>query len=139
MLRNLKTPLKGIAVLSFVLLAAPFIKPDAALAGGFINTCVAEKVLVRGGGRVVLAANCITRTGLRVVNELNLSDGITNLGGNLSWGGGGFGRTCRDIKSPFEVGVLFAECGDGRGGWRRTELNLNERISNQNGVLAFDR
>ncbi|MDZ8226276.1 MULTISPECIES: CVNH domain-containing protein [unclassified Nostoc] len=141
MLRNLKTPLKSIGVLSFVLLAAPFIKPDAALAGGFSRSCVNRQVSIAPDG-AYLNALCTRANGSKVQSRLRISDYIANYGGRLEWalGGGGFHVSCRSVKYPqFGGQLMVASCGDGRGGWVGTGLNLDDKISNQNGVLAIDR
>ncbi|MBD2536916.1 hypothetical protein H6G97_49975 [Nostoc flagelliforme FACHB-838] len=140
-LRNLKTPLKSIGVLSYVLLAAPFIKPDAALAGGFSKSCVNRQVSIASDG-AYLDALCTKANGSKVPSRLRISDYIANYGGNLSWalGGGGFHISCRSVKYPvlFQL-FMTASCADGRGGWVNTGIYLDEKISNQNGVLAIDR
>ncbi|MBD2778667.1 CVNH domain-containing protein [Iningainema tapete] len=135
MLRKFPLALKSICILAFLLLAAFLITPDAALAGGFKRTC--EGIRVTGA---LLQARCARANGEKVSAQLNLSDGIANRDGRLAWslGGGGFERTCRSIKYPV-LGLLGAVCGDGRGGESSTAINIDEKISNQNGVLAFDR
>lgn len=140
MLRNLKTPVKSIGVLSLVLLAAPFIKPDAALAGGFARTCSGMRIL-GGEGGVYLHAGCTKANGQKVPARLKISNYIANYGGNLSWalGGGGFHRSCSVADTSPRSPWLRAICGNGRGGFSRAAINLDEKISNQNGVLAIDR
>lgn len=140
MLKNLKTPLKSIGVLSFVLLAAPFIKPDTALAGGFSRSCVGIQVSSARDG-AYLSARCTKANGQKVSSRLKISNYIANYGGNLSWalGGGGFHRSCSVANTSPRGPWLQAICGNGRGGFSRASINLNEKISNQNGVLAIDR
>jgi hypothetical protein len=129
-----------VVALTLVLLAAPFIKPDAALAGGFASTCVDVQVSSNGGG-AYLHARCTKANGQKVPSRLKISDYIANYGGKLSWalGGGGFHRSCSSSIQPNSRSFLYAICGDGRGGFARTGINLNDKISNQNGVLAIDR
>jgi hypothetical protein len=141
MLRNLKTPVKSIGVLSLVLLAAPFIKPDAALAGGFTRTCERINVQTDRSG-AYLQALCKRANGQKVSARLNLSAYIANRNGKLVWSlnGGGFHRTCRSIRFPVAFGQLMgATCKDNRQRDTLTAINLDEKISNQNGVLAIDR
>lgn len=136
MLRNLKTPLKIIGVLSFVLLATPFIKPDAALAGGFERTCRSAVVKVENDG-VWLTAVCAQTDSALIRSNLRISDHIANRNGLLAWGGGGFHRSCRSIGQRGTA--LTALCANGRRGLRKTSIELNAKISNQDGVLAVDR
>ena len=136
--------------LSLVLLAAPFIKPDAALAGGFASTCIDIHVQ-SGGDGAYLQASCPKANGQKVPSRLKISDYIANYGGRLSWalGGGGFHSSCRSVTYPVTLfsgnrpvplrTIMGATCGDGRGGWSIARINLNDKISNQNGVLAIDR
>ena len=131
---------KVMAILgSLVLLAVPFIKPDAALAGGFAGTCVDIQVSSAVDG-AYLYARCAKADGQKVPSRLKISDYIANYGGRLSWalGGGGFHSSCRSVKYPV-LQQMGASCADGRGGWSATGINLNDKISNQNGVLAIDR
>jgi len=101
----------------------------------------------------------------RVESErrLIISDFIANYEGNLAWAhNGNFQASCKDFEyipsqlhqhtipgpKPGEIlmdGVetydpptLHATCGDGKGGEKRTSINLDEKISNQAGVLAID-
>ena len=136
MLRNLKTPLNIMGVLSFVLLAAPFIKPDAALAGGFSRTCRSVLIRVQNDG-VWLKAVCAQTDGALIASNLRISDHIANRNGVLAWGGEGFHRSCRVIRQRGTA--LTAFCANGRGGMRNTALELDSKISNQDGVLAVDR
>ncbi|MBD3887004.1 CVNH domain-containing protein [Phormidium tenue FACHB-886] len=140
MLRNLKTSATRIGVLSLALLAASFLKPDAALAGGFARTCVDIQVQSDSGG-AYLQARCTNANGQEVPAQLRISDYIANYDGNLSWalGGGGFHQSCSPSMHPNDRPILNAICGNGRGGFSRTSINLDEKISNQNGVLAIDR
>jgi len=143
LLRNLKTPLKSISVLSLVLLATPFIKPNAALAGGFTQTCN-DIYGQETDNHYFLIANCRKRNGNWTYAQLRISDYIANYDGRLSWAKpvGNFQKSCREkrIVAGFRgIPVLLrAECGDGRGGWPFNLLNLDEKISNQDGVLDYD-
>lgn len=142
MLRSLKNTFKIISVLSFILLGTVFITPNVALAGGFVDTCWDRRI--EQPGRVYLTATCENRNGDRVSARLDLSERIANYNGNLSWANpqGNFQDSCRSIEvwnqplATFEM--LQADCADGNGGFNDSRLNLNERISNQNGVLAYD-
>lgn len=48
---------------------------------------------------------------------------------------GGFALSCSGIDVSAQ-GVLTAICGDGRGGYNRAALDLNQHISNNNGNLV---
>jgi CVNH domain len=140
---NLKLNRKVIA-LSLVLLAAPFIRPDAARAGGFIRTCT-NTIVLTSYVEVYLHATCAVANGPRGDDQrrsrLKISDYIANYDGNLSWalGGGGFHRSCSPKDTNYQAPWLYVTCKNGRGGFSRASINLNEKISNQNGFLAIDR
>ena len=134
-------PNRKVIALSLVLLAAPCVRPDAALAGGFARTCVDIQVQSNDGG-AYLQARCTKADGqTKVSAQLRISDYVANYGGRLAWalGGGGFHSSCSSVIYPQEHGYLRAICGNGSGGYSRTGINLDEKISNQNGVLAIDR
>ncbi|GAP94281.1 hypothetical protein NIES2104_07920 [Leptolyngbya sp. NIES-2104] len=85
-----------------------------------------------------MTAVCAQTDGAVTRSRLRISDHIANRNGVLAWGGGGFTSSCRAIS--FVNGEkLLAQCGNGRGGWRSTAIILNDKISNQDGVLAVDR
>lgn len=68
---------------------------------------------------------------------INLDNYVTNNDGNLQWKrGGGFSKTVSDcyLRGP----VIHCSTRTIRGGWRSSELNLNERIANNNGNLVYD-
>lgn len=148
MLRNGSKSLKISSVcLSMPLLmslAATLMQPSAAQAGGFLSTCKDEQ-LVFESGKVLLKAKCADNDiGFHRPSSLVISDRIANYGGNLTWArNGNFQASCSEIQ----IRVLFREdktitlgsrCGDGKGGHNMSYLNLDEKISNQNGVLAID-
>jgi hypothetical protein len=139
MLRSLKNTCKIISVLSLVPLTTFFVKPDVALAGDFAETC--DKI---GGfeedGRYILAADCEDKNGDVIRDsKIPISEFIANYEGNLSWADpiGDFHKSCRNIDVD-EDGILSADCENGRGNVIGTELNLNERITNNNGDLDYD-
>jgi|GEM_PF-5273418 hypothetical protein len=139
MFKNFKTAVKSIGVLSLVPLATFFIKPDAALAGGFMRSCVGAEVKTGALNLVWLLATCTQRDGAKASARLRISDHIANRNGKLAWSpnGGGFHSSCRGVIYVRET--LLAQCKNVSGGWLDTRINLNEKISNQNGVLAIDR
>ena len=147
-----------------VSLAAALIQPNVAIAGDFSKTCRDMRTESDGSGRIVLVAKCHDRDGFtlwsqngRPVTErrLVISDYVANYDGNLAWAhNGNFQASCSEIRiyeggqmaipqSPYPVPVdgpvmLQARCGDGKGGYKVSTLDLNQKISNQNGVPAVD-
>jgi hypothetical protein len=148
-------------------IAASLTHPDAAVAGGFSQTCWNQRIESDESGRIVLVASCEDRGGLAIWNDdgrarterrLIISDFIANYEGNLAWAhNGNFQASCKDfeytqgrwtsIPGPrlgqildriYEPAELHATCGDGKGGEKRTSIKLDEKISNQAGVLAVD-
>jgi hypothetical protein len=141
-------------------IAASLVHPDAAVAGGFSRTCLNERIEFDESTRVVLVAGCKDKANStfwsdngHVKNErrLIISDFIANYGGKLAWAhNGSFQASCKDIQLKHsrivtEDGIsetnhaeLHAICGDGKGGWNGTHINLDEKISNQDGVLDVD-
>ncbi|CAI9630464.1 carbohydrate-binding module family 50 protein [Alternaria burnsii] len=57
-------------------------------------------------------------------------------GGNSSRGGGGFGNSARNMTLR-DGGQKLEGDLEHHGQWHRREINLDERISNQNGALVF--
>ncbi|MDZ8227937.1 CVNH domain-containing protein [Nostoc sp. ChiVER01] len=133
---NLKNTFKIISVLSPVLLATFFIKPDVALAGGFSQTCS----FIFGfpaDGRYQMRADCVDKRGNRKKTSIDISDYIANYNGNLAWASlGKFNASCEQIE--INGNELKAKCKDATGALKDTSINLDEKISNQDGVLAAD-
>lgn len=148
-------------------IAASLTHPDAAVAGGFSRTCLNQRIESDESGRIVLVASCEDRGGLTIWNDnsrvrterrLIISDSIANYGGKLAWAhNGNFQASCKDFKytpgrwisipgpsvgqilhRSYESAELHATCGDGKGGEKGTSIKLDEKISNQAGVLAVD-
>ncbi|KAF2157220.1 CNVH-domain-containing protein [Myriangium duriaei CBS 260.36] len=74
------------------------------------------------------------------VNEsrLSLNDCLTNDCGQLRWArGGNFGDSAQDVRLEDEGKTLVATLGDGEGGWTENSIQLDERITNDNGQLLF--
>jgi CVNH domain len=147
MFQKSKTVLKTANILFLISLGAFFIKPDTALAGGSINTCKSHAIFPKNDS-FILEASCKNKNGEYANTELTISDYIANYGGSLSWAKpvGAFQKSCRNITLLSREGsvqdsllLMQAECSDGKGGWKKTGLNLEDKISNQNGVLAVDR
>ncbi|MHC5770756.1 MAG: CVNH domain-containing protein [Nostoc sp.] len=148
-LKKSKLILKTVTILFPMFLGTCIVQPKPALAGNYIATCNDAYESLIG---TILRSRCTNKNGERVYSTINLSDIIVNRNGNLSWSnsGGNFQSTCSNINLKTRTGgpntlfrkriaILSAYCGDGKGGHKNTSINLSDRISNQNGVLAFDR
>ncbi|CAK1367061.1 hypothetical protein CB0940_10394 [Cercospora beticola] len=67
---------------------------------------------------------------------IDLNDVFTNTNGKMHWArGGNFAGSARHIRLTDNGNCLEAELGDGRGGWIYNKVDLNERITNDNGRL----
>lgn len=89
-------------------------------------------------GRSTLVAECFDVHGHKQRSAIDLNDCLTNNGGRIEWvRGGNFAASAQHIRLKHDENVLEAELGDGRGGWQHCEVNLNERIGNDNGRLHF--
>ena len=133
--------MKIIGASSVILSGSFFIPNDAAIAGGFKDTCN-DIGIASLGNDILLIAECAKKDGSEVIVRINLSDLIVNDRGNLAWRRGGrFNDSCSSINA-FVLGKsvnLTARCGNGSGGNNfRALINLNSKISNQDGVLSAD-
>ncbi|MGI2908337.1 CVNH domain-containing protein [Tolypothrix sp. VBCCA 56010] len=140
MFRDLKNVLKMVSVLSLMFLTTFLIKPDAAVAGAFIKTCSNIRVDFNND-RAILLAECYNNKGQIRRSNLLISNYVANYTGALSWATppGNFQKSCRSAGIvDRNQGWLTAKCGNGKGGWVTSEINLDERVSNQNGVLDYD-
>ena len=58
--------------------------------------------------------------------------------GHFRWKtAGNCGASARNARLTEGGRVLEAELADGKGGWKRDWVRLDERISNRDGVLVF--
>ncbi|KAF9174868.1 hypothetical protein BGX21_010659 [Mortierella sp. AD011] len=85
----------------------------------------------------ILRAVCQDEDGNCVESELDLDDLIGNEDGWFTWDSGNFSESARDVR--LEDGYLLtAELPMRDGGYReRQGIDLNERVSNDNGQLVF--
>ncbi|KAL4904375.1 CVNH domain-containing protein [Aspergillus multicolor] len=89
-------------------------------------------------GNYELVASCHAVSGQLNHSKLSLNSVLTNEFGHFKWkSGGNFGASARHARLTEGGRVLEAELADGRGGWRRDWIRLDERITNQDGVLVF--
>ena len=85
-----------------------------------------------------LVAECRDVNGYHCESRIDLNACLTNTNGSLRWArGGNFRPSSRDVRLVDGGRVLEAELGDGRGGWVRNHIRLDERIENSNGRLAM--
>jgi hypothetical protein len=85
-----------------------------------------------------LVADCRDVNGHHRESRLDLNACLTNTDGTLQWArNGNFRASARDVRLVDDGRVLEAELGDGRGGWVRNHVRLDERIENANGQLAM--
>ncbi|PWY77005.1 CNVH-domain-containing protein [Aspergillus heteromorphus CBS 117.55] len=85
-----------------------------------------------------LVAHCGRVSGELERSYLPLNAVLTNRWGDFAWSReGNFGASARNVRLVDGGRVLEAELGDGSGGWKRSFVRLDERITNQNGHLVF--
>ncbi|KAL2828037.1 CVNH domain-containing protein [Aspergillus cavernicola] len=89
-------------------------------------------------GNYELVASCRQVSGAHKESRLPLNSVLTNEFGHFKWRrGGNFGASARNARLNEGGRVLEAELANGRGGWDRDWVRLDERIANQNGNLVF--
>ncbi|EAW11900.1 putative glutamine-serine-proline rich protein [Aspergillus clavatus NRRL 1] len=85
-----------------------------------------------------LVAKCRAVSGQHHRSVLPLNSVLSNRNGSFVWArGGNFSASARHVHLADGGRVLEAELADGRGGWKRAWVRLDERITNQNGHLKF--
>ena len=121
----------------------PPIKPDGALATNFVDTC--KDIQGQQEYRFYLTAKCRKINGQWIQSPpLDISNYIANINGELRWksresGQGDFHLSCYSIRlNNLYYGSLEAHCRDNKGDWHSTVINLNEKISNKDGVLMTE-
>jgi hypothetical protein len=137
MFRSLKNTLRTVSVLSFIPLVTLITKPNAALAGNFSASC--RDIRLQGTASLsAICKNASNRPSDVNGPSLNLSLYISNYNGRLVWSSqGGFKHTCYNSIVVFPA-TLLSTCKNNNGGQNNVSINLNERISNINGVLKAD-
>lgn len=89
-------------------------------------------------GDYELAALCCAVSGQFKASRLPLNSVLMNEFGHFRWkSAGNFGASARNARLTEGGRVLEAELADGKGGWKRDWVRLDERISNRDGVLVF--
>ncbi|KAL2810131.1 CVNH domain-containing protein [Aspergillus granulosus] len=95
-----------------------------------------SSISLRGGYELV--ASCRSRSGHQRESRLPLNSVLMNAFGHFQWRrNGNFGASARNARLIEGGRVLEAELADGRGGWTRDWVRLDERISNNDGNLVF--
>ena len=85
-----------------------------------------------------LIALCKIRGGKEKLSSIDLNDCLTNQWGQLKWARGGNAfASAKNVRLVDDGRVVEAELGDGRGGWSRSRIVLDERIGNEDGELVF--
>ncbi|KAI1649248.1 Cyanovirin-N [Daldinia loculata] len=89
----------------------------------------------------ILRARLRAEDGGEIDSEVDLNQFIGNDNGRFEWGGVNFSETARDVSFSIEGGdsvpVLRAELQNLDGEWVGADINLGERISNDNGQFRF--
>ncbi|KAK6956651.1 hypothetical protein Daesc_001930 [Daldinia eschscholtzii] len=89
----------------------------------------------------ILRARLRTEDGGEVDSEIDLNQFIGNNNGRFEWGGVNFSETAQNVSFSIEGGasvpVLRAELQNLDGEWVGADINLGERISNDNGRFQF--
>ncbi|KAF2395997.1 CVNH domain-containing protein [Trichodelitschia bisporula] len=73
--------------------------------------------------------------------EINLNDVLGNDNGYFTWGGQGFADSAENVTFSFEgdgVPILRAELRDAEGNLQYRDINLSERIGNNDGGFYFE-
>ncbi|KAL6797432.1 Cyanovirin-N [Trichoderma sp. SZMC 28013] len=95
----------------------------------------AQNFWLEGGH--ILVANVADRDGNWVESRIDLNDFIGNEDGWFMWDGVNFAESANDIR--LEGSLLTAELPMRDGGYReRQGIELNDRISNNDGQLVFN-
>lgn len=85
-----------------------------------------------------LIALCSDRHGKEKLSSISLNNHMMNEHGQLRWAKGGNAfASARNVRLSENGRVLEADLGDGRGGWSRSRIVLDERIGNEDGELVF--
>ncbi|PYI02633.1 CNVH-domain-containing protein [Aspergillus sclerotiicarbonarius CBS 121057] len=85
-----------------------------------------------------LVAACGRVSGELQLSCLPLNSVLSNSWGEFKWArNGNFAASARNVRLVDGGRVLEAELNNGNGGWNRTWVRLDERITNNNGSLMF--
>ncbi|KAJ4391084.1 hypothetical protein N0V93_004698 [Gnomoniopsis smithogilvyi] len=108
------------------------------MAGNFHETCELESIRIDDGRFL----RCLVRRedGELTEAEIDLNCCIGNENGQFEWGRENFSESAEDIRVDIEAGqpILRAVLRREDGEFDARDLNLTERISNQDGRLCFN-
>jgi hypothetical protein len=107
------------------------------MAGDFTRTC--SNITLVG---TALEAMCRTINQGQARSGISLNRYIANIDGRLTWRrNGNYSASSQNFELDQESGVTFLHCDCQRrdGTWTSSALNLDERISNINGQLTYER
>ena len=107
---------------------------DSASAGLFTKSCRSTNF-----SGSILSSSCRDNNGNYKRTSIRLNPLIGNSNGVLLWRGRNFTQTCKNIRLVGAGGALFADCRKNNGIFNSTSINLDDRISNTNGRLTYDR
>ncbi|KAH7375556.1 Cyanovirin-N [Plectosphaerella cucumerina] len=100
----------------------------------------AQNITIEDGH--ILKAELANMDGEWVEAEFDLNDCIGNNNGAFEWGGGGFANSAEEISFELEgddsVPILRANLWNVEGELVGGDINLAERINNNNGEFTFD-
>jgi len=89
----------------------------------------------------ILRARLRNANGDLVDSELDLDHVLGNDGGHFQWGGAGFSGSAQDVTFTIEgeaqAPILRARLNDGQGNLVDRDVNLGERIGNNDGQFHF--
>lgn len=107
---------------------------DVRAIGGFSSSC-SNITLDRDFDLIAL---CKSTDGKEKLSSIDLNECLANEWGEFRWVKNGNAFASAKHVHLIDGGrVLEAELGDGRGGWRRSRIVLDDRIRNDNGELVF--
>jgi len=91
------------------------------------------------GPDFILKADCRTCKGAFQPSFVDLKGFVGNVNGNLQFDNHSFHQSSRFaiVETRGDASFLVAECRTVAGNWQRSQLRLDDRISNQDGVLRY--
>ncbi|KAK6342280.1 hypothetical protein TWF730_001756 [Orbilia blumenaviensis] len=106
-------------------------------AGGFTSTCTNLYLISTAVGGVCKRINGSTNN-----SSVDANGHIGNSNGKLVRFSGGYKSSCRNCHISTGTSgkqfILSCECNSSNG-WKATSIDINWFLSNQNGVLAWDK
>ncbi|KAH0615116.1 uncharacterized protein H6S33_000752 [Morchella sextelata] len=92
-------------------------------------------------GHTYLHADARDEDGNENGTQLNLDECLGNNEGSFNWSGEGFTGSAENIhlsiEGPEQLPILRAQLRDSEGNTHDRDVNLSERIVNDNGCLVF--